>query len=132
MGKGAYGKVHEIRKISAPNEHFACKILRKGFHVDDNVLYTPTERYILQNEVDILRTLNGDHHNLTLLEVYESRSLIYIITEYCELDLFEYVTTCFGGSSNIRLMDMSRIAYQLFDAIDYCVKNGIIHRGMLH
>ena len=130
LGKGEFGTVKLVHRKNDPLlVPLACKLLRKGFHIESNTLYTPTKPYILKNEVNILRALNGDRHNLKLEEVYESRSLIYIVTEYCELELLKYVTTCYG-SSGIRTEDVSRIAFELFDAIDHCAKNGVIHRGM--
>ena len=130
LGRGEFGTVKLVHRKNDPEEiPLACKHLRKGMHIEYNTLYMPTKPQMLKNEVNILRTLNGDHHNMKLIEVYESRSIIYIITEYCELELFKYVTTCFG-SSDIRTEDVSRIAFELFDAIAHCAKNGIIHRGM--
>ena len=129
LGKGEFGTVKLVHKGCDPHVPLACKLLRKGIHIEHNTLYTPTKPHILRNEVNILRALNGDRHNLKLIEVYESRSLIYIVTEYCELELLKYVTTCYG-SNGIRTEDVSRIASELFDAIDHCAKNGVIHRGM--
>ena len=128
LGSGEFGTVKLVHRKHDRHAPLACKILRKGYHFDHNTLYTPTKPHILRNEVTILRILNGERHNLKLLEVYESRSLIYIVTEYCELELLKYVPACYGWSG-IRTEDVSRLAFELFDAIDHCAKNGVIHRG---
>ena len=130
LGSGEFGTVKLVHRKHDPHTPLACKLLRKGYHMDHNTLYAPTKPHILRNEVDILRTLNGEHHNLKLAEVYESKSLIYIVTEYCELELFKYVAACYGSSASIKSGDVSRIAFDLLDAIDHCAKNGVIHRGM--
>ena len=130
LGSGEFGTVKLVHRKRDPHPPLACKLLRKGYHMDHNTLYAPTKPHILRNEVDILRVLNGEHHNLKLAEVYESKSLIYIVTEYCEFELFEYVTACYGLSAGIKTEDVRRIAFELFDDIDHCVENGVIHRGM--
>jgi serine/threonine protein kinase len=128
LGKGEFGVVKLIYKKSNPTVPLACKILRKGMQFKDNTLYSAIKPSILRVEVNILRSLGGKHHNLNLIGVYESASVIYIVTDYLEFEMLKYVTSCYG-ESGIRTEDVSRMAFELFDAVDHCAKNSVIHRG---
>lgn len=129
LGRGEFGVVKLIYNKNNPNTPLACKVLRKGMQFKDNTLYSAIKPNILRVEVNILRALKGTHHNLNLIGVYESPSVIYIVTDYLELEMLQYVTSCYG-ESGIRTEDVSRIAFELFDAIDHCTKNGVIHRDI--
>lgn len=70
-----------------------------------------------------------------LISVYETPSLILLVTEYCEGgELIPYVTNAFKsnaqGEGGLRTEDVSRISYQLFSAVNHCAKHGVIHRDI--
>lgn len=148
VGQGEFGVVKIVySKLNDPKMvvPIACKMLRKGMQFKDNTLYTPINPRVLQSECGILQLLGGRHHTLRLIGVFESPSTIYILTEFLPGgDMFEYVSKFYGapsgaesGSSDdnntavgLRTEDVSRISYQLLDAISHCAKNGIIHRDI--
>ncbi len=84
LGQGEFGVVKLVEKQNAPTaDHFAVKVLNKGFTLKDNVLYTPMKPEILKMEINILRALGGKNFNLFLDSVYESSSKLYLVTEIC-------------------------------------------------
>jgi calcium/calmodulin-dependent protein kinase I len=106
----------------------ACKILRKGMTFKDNTIYSPIKPEILRGEVEMLRALSGQAYCLALVAVYESRRTIYIVTEFCGGGaMMEYVA---AQKDDLRTEDVSRIAFQLFSAIDHCANHGIMHRDI--
>jgi calcium-dependent protein kinase len=75
----------------------------------------------------MLRTLEGKHHCLRLLGVYETNKSIYVVTELCAGgEMMEYVSR----QEELRTEDVSRIVYQLLDAVHHCASHGIIHRDV--
>mmetsp|Transcript_53649 Transcript_53649/g.130713 ORF Transcript_53649/g.130713 Transcript_53649/m.130713 type:complete len:819 (-) Transcript_53649:1308-3764(-) len=106
----------------------ACKVIRKGVQFKDNTLYPPLNPKILIGEVEMLRTLAGEHSCLGLVGVYETGRSIYIVTDFCGGgDLIEYISK---QEEEIRTDDVSRISYQLLDAVDHCARHNIIHRDI--
>uniref|UniRef100_A0A7S2E2M2 Protein kinase domain-containing protein n=1 Tax=Helicotheca tamesis TaxID=374047 RepID=A0A7S2E2M2_9STRA len=129
LGQGEFGVVKLVHDSEIPGEPLASKELKKGMQFKDNTLYTPMKPEILQQELQILRTLNGEHFNLKLSGVFESSSSIFMITEFCEGgEMMDYVAKTY--SEGIRTEDASRIGFQVLDAIDHCVKHGIMHRDL--
>ena len=135
LGQGEFGvvkMVHDVkRKDMIDAKPLAVKYLRKGFTFRDNTLYTPLKKEVLQGEVEILRRLNGECYNLKLEAVYETPSMIYMVTEYCEGgEMMPWVSAAFKDTSGLRTEDVSRICYQLWSAVDHCAKHKIIHRDI--
>lgn len=126
LGEGEFGMVkmvHDMRN----NNVCAVKILRKGIVFKDNVVYSPLKPQVLKNEVQMLRILNGKHYCLGLLGVYETPKSIYIVTELCSGgEMMEYVSQ----QEDLRTEDVSRIIYQLLDAVHHMCRNNIIHRDL--
>ena len=86
------------------------------------------ESEVLQCEVDILRTLAGQHYCLFLVAVYETPRMIFMVTEYCSGgEMMEYVA---NQEEDLRTDDVSRIAFQMLDAVNHCAKHNIIHRDI--
>ena len=103
----------------------------------DNTIYSAIKPKVLKLECEILRTLAGKHYNVKLQALYESNSAIYIVTDLCAGgDMFHYVADIYGGEGDkgedngLRTEDVSRISFQLLDAVCHCAKYGIIHRDI--
>ncbi|KAL7535020.1 hypothetical protein ACHAXR_008017 [Thalassiosira sp. AJA248-18] len=135
LGQGEFGVVKLVHDVKTKDligaKPMAVKYLRKGFTFRDNTLYSPLKKEVLQGEVEILRRLNGECYNLKLVAVYESPSMIYMVTEYCEGgEMVPWVSTAFKDASGLRTEDVSRICYQLWSAVDHCARHRIIHRDI--
>ncbi len=96
--------------------------------ITDNTIYAPLKREVLVCEIEILRTLNGQHFCMALKSVYETARAIFVVTEYCAGgEMMEYVSK---QEEDLRTDDVSRVAFQMFDAVNYCAQNNIIHRDI--
>ena len=126
LGEGEFGQVKLVHDMKT-NHVCAVKILRKGIVFKDNVVYAPLKPEVLKGEVEMLRTLAGTHYCLKLYGVYETPKFIYLVMELCGGgEMMAYVSQ----QDDLRTEDVSRIIYQLLDAIDHCVSNNIIHRDV--
>lgn len=131
LGEGEFGVVklvHDMREPDEAKNTMACKVLRKGVVFKDNTIYAPLKAEILQCEVEILRTLNGEHYCMALKSVYETSRSIFVVTEYCAGgEMMEYISK---QEEDLRTDDVSRIAFQMLDAVNHCAQNNIIHRDI--
>jgi serine/threonine protein kinase len=133
LGQGMFGTVKLIHDVTNKDllgsTPLAVKYVKKGYTFRDNILYTPMKKEALVGEVEILRRLNGECYNLTLVAVYESPSTIYMVTEYCAGgEMMPWVSTAFSnsqgdGGDGLRTEDVSRIAHQLWSAVHHCAKH---------
>lgn len=135
LGQGEFGVVKLIHDVKSTDylekRPLAVKFLKKGYVFRDNILYAPLKKAALQGEVEILRRLAGECYTLRLVEVYESPSMIYMITECYEGgEMMPWVSSAFKDSRGLRTEDVSRISYQLWSAVDHCARHKVIHRDI--
>jgi serine/threonine protein kinase len=128
LGEGSFGVVKLVREKTAARTTYACKTLKKGAVWKNNTLYPPIPTEVLRTEVTILQTLKGEHFCLKLEAVYETPKDILLISECCTGgEMMEYVAL---QKTDLRTEDISRIAYQLLDAVNHCNNHNIIHRDL--
>lgn len=74
VGKGAYGKVHQVRKIST-KQIYAMKVMRKERLIEtNNVSYSISERNILQNI---------QHHFIASLHyAFQTKGKVYLVMDF--------------------------------------------------
>ena len=77
-------------------------------------------------EVRVLKML--DHtHIIKLYQVIETRSLLFLVTEYASQgDLYEYIA-CHGRMSEALAR---KKFWQIVEAIDYCHAHNVVHRDL--
>lgn len=127
LGEGEFGVVKLVHEIGT-NETYACKIIHKGAVFKDNTLYAPMDPEILRGEVGMLRALAGEHYCLKLKGVYESPRVILLVTECCAGgDLLKYVASL---TEDLRTEDVSRISFQMLNAVNYFAQKKVIHRDI--
>lgn len=128
LGQGEFGIVKLVHPMNEMNESMAVKILNKGLTFKNNTLYAPLSADSIRIECNILKKLDGAHFNLKLYKLYESRSIIYIVTELCSGGhMMEWVSRM---KEDLTVEEVSRLSYQLLDAVSFCAKKGIIHRDI--
>ena len=127
LGEGEFGQV-KLCINKKTNQPYAVKELCKGAQYKDNTLYSPVKPDILLRECNILRELQGEHFTLKLVNVYESPSSILLVLDY--YDGGEMMSWITNTSNDINVKTISRITYQLLDAINHCAKHNVIHRDI--
>lgn len=115
LGMGSFGIVYKGVALYSPYDPVAVKIISKS---DLN----EHRRIRLKSEIELLKSL--DHPNIVkLLEVYESDERVYLVFEYKNGDLYNYIQTK-GPVTEMVAMEIFR---QLVDAVDHCHKKKIAH-----
>lgn len=120
-----------ISKTKSPQRQLlACKYLKKGLVFKDNVIHTPLKTNVLKNECEALKMLKGDHFTLKMIDTFESFNVIFLVTEHLEgQNMLDYKQSAYEGAV-IPLSDVSRISFQLLDAVNHCAAYNVIHRDI--
>lgn len=77
-------------------------------------------------EISILKLLH--HPNITrLYEVMESKKYIYLVTEYAGRgEIFDHLVS----HGRMTEVEAARIFSQIIAAVDFCHRNGVVHRDL--
>lgn len=112
LGEGSFAKVF---KAYHPNHFYpsAIKVVQKTCRLKN-----------YRQEFDI--TLRAKHPNvIELFGCYESQDQFFVVMEYCEMDLYEAITTI-----SLPVERSTDIFNQIIDALSYCHSIGIFHRDI--
>ena len=120
LGKGAYGKVYEV-KNRITGEIRACKQLSKS-----NI--NNLKRF--EKEIEILIKL--DHPNIIkLYEIFEDDRFLFLVMEKCNGgELFDTIIDHIQKKRMFTEKNAAIIFQQIISAISYCHNNGIVHRDL--
>lgn len=119
VGKGAYGKVHQVRKKDS-GQIFAMKVMRKEMLIQtNNVSYTMTERNILRNI----------HHPYiaTLYYAFQTKGKVYLVMEFLNGGqmLFHMRRQAMFSEEYVKIY-----AAEIVLALEYLHSLDIIHRDI--
>ena len=122
VGDGTYGQVFKGIEIEK-DELVAIKKLKHKIFTWKDCLDLP--------EVKALSKLNNHKNIIKLREVIrEASSEVYLIFDYCDLNLYEYIEK---NRRNKRIIPEStgkKIIEQIVNGLDYVHCNGYIHRDL--
>ena len=121
IGDGTYGTVYRgVNKET--NEKVAIKKLKDKIKSWNECLE--------QNEVKILKNLN--HENIIKLTeiIREQSSEVYLIFEYCDINLYEYIKKYKSRKEQIPEYKIKNIIYQIINGLNYLHSKGFIHRDL--
>lgn len=113
-----------VNRLVNHNEFFtpfqvAIKIIDKTCLDDENLAKT-------FREISILKLLNHPHIT-RLYEVMESKNSIYLVTEHAGGgEIFDYLVT----HGRMKEEEAARVFSQIVSAVDYCHRNGVVHRDL--
>lgn len=122
IGKGAFAKVCLAVQLLT-GKLVAIKL------IDKNILRSDSAKKRVLQEVQILKKLSNHKHVLRLLEVFENRKLIFIVTEY------------FQGSDLMKIMKerngepfpeeaVKAMLGQILSGLQYIHGNMVLHRDI--
>jgi calcium-dependent protein kinase len=117
LGHGASGEVHLVSKIST-GEKFACKVI----HKDDNM----NDAESMGTEIEIMKRVRHKHV-VTLYELYESSSCMWLILELVD-----------GGDINYFISSHKHYTEsvcahhfkQILQGLHYLHQQGVVHRDI--
>ncbi len=125
LGKGLSSVVRRCLSKQTGKE-FAVKIM----DVSDNAIVNEdgfTLRDEIHREADALKRVSGHPNIVTLHDMYESDTFIFLVFELCRNgELFDYLT------SKVRLPEkrVRLIMKQVLEAVAHCHKLGVVHRDL--
>ena len=127
LGQGTYGKVYKALDLET-NQTVALK--KTILSNDDEGVPATTLR-----EVSILRALSGSQHVVRLIDVVHTetrggRPLLYLVFEYAESDLKQYMNRNRGRGRALPLPEAKHFCYQLLLGLHYCHARGVMHRDL--
>jgi len=117
LGQGTYGKVYKVRS-RRNGEIFALK--KTLTSLEEEGVPACTLR-----EISILRNL-GHQNIVALRDVIISRKSIYLLFEFCDMDLHQFI----NSSPQLSFKEIKHILYQLFVGIYFCHSRRILHRDL--
>lgn len=118
LGKGTYGKVKKA--VERSGRMVAVKSIRKDKIKDEQDLLH------IHREIEIMSSLNHPYIT-TIYEVFENKDKIVIVMEYASRgDLYDYVCE----KQRITEHEARHFFRQIVSAVQYCHRNGIVHRDL--
>ncbi|KAJ3104337.1 hypothetical protein HDU97_009310 [Phlyctochytrium planicorne] len=86
----------------------------------------PRQLMLQRQEAAVMKALDGHNNIVRLLATVEDEECLYLIMEYCELDLYEAITQQGGFPEDV----VKEVFGQIADAVLYCHSKGYYHRDL--
>ncbi|VDM94890.1 unnamed protein product [Thelazia callipaeda] len=130
IGKGAMSKVYIGKKRTNTSIAVAIKVIPKKHEIVGSNEEKRSTSEAIKREVQIM--LSVKHPNCVRLEqLYESDSMAYIVMEYIEGgELYKRIIANENKGNGLGEEVTKFYAWQIFSALDYLHKNGIVHRDI--
>ncbi|XP_067272683.1 NUAK family SNF1-like kinase 2 [Pseudorasbora parva] len=118
LGKGTYGRVKKAMDRSG--RMVAIKSIRKEKIKDEQDLIH------IRREIEVMSSLSHPHI-ITIYEVFENKDKIVIVMELgSKGDLYDYISE----RQSISESEARHFFRQIVSAVQYCHRNGIVHRDL--
>jgi len=115
IGKGTFSKVYKGYHIDNKDNIIAIKKI----HISNKKI----NEYI-EHEVNIMKNIKHDNI-LELYDIIYTTDFIYLILEYCDIDLYKYIEIY-----NISNDTIEQFIKQLVNGLEYMVNKKILHRDL--
>ncbi|KTG47078.1 hypothetical protein cypCar_00028990 [Cyprinus carpio] len=118
LGKGTYGRVKKA--VDRSGRTVAIKSIRKEKIRDEQDLMH------IRREIEIMSSL-AHPHIISIHEVFENKEKIVIVMEYASKgDLYDFIC----DKQHIPESQARHFFRQIVSAVQYCHRNGIVHRDL--
>ena len=126
LGQGTYGKVYKARNV----ETGQTVALKKTLLTSDDEGVPPTTL----REVSILRSLKSPYvirlEDVIQTEDSNKRALLYLVFEYLDHDLKQFMNKKYGRANGIDPMLAKHWCYQILLGLKYCHSHSVMHRDL--
>jgi len=120
IGEGTYGEVYKAR-IRNTGRIIALKKIRLLDSAEEGVPSTTLR------EIALLTELSRHPNIVSLLDVINRNSKLYLVFEFLDQDLAMYINTCKGF---MKPMLIKSYMFQLLSGIAYCHSHRVLHRDL--
>jgi serine/threonine protein kinase len=119
LGRGSNATVYMGLSRASPARKVAVKVVEKR-------CLSQEKRQELNQEIDILQSLQAHPGIVQLHDVYEDDAHVYLVFAYKSADLYTFIR-----KHRPLPKDTVRVIFkQLVDAVEYCHSNGVCHRDL--
>ena len=87
----------------------------------------PNSKELIENEIKMMKKLKNEN-SVNLIDLIESKSHYYIVMEYCEYNLFDYMNVKKNASLSIE--EIKKVLTQLNNTFKIMNKDKLIHRDL--
>ncbi len=108
---------------------FLSKFFRKSNNPDEIFVNYPILKTSLINEIETMRTLNY-HRIPKLIEVQETESAIYLITEFLHNNTLDKLLKKPQWQTSILKLKTKNLMFSLLKTLSFMASQGIIHRNI--
>ena len=120
LGEGTFGRVMLATHLPT-GATVAVKVLNKA------EIKTELDLKRILREVTFLNSLTGHPHIANIYQVFETRSEIFLVIEYCRGgEVFEYIV----AHKRVREPEAKKFFVQILSALHYCHLRNIAHRDL--
>ena len=119
IGLGSYGTVYRAIRKDDNNTYVAIKEISKQRILKSNKT--------IEKEVEVMKLLKNEN-SIKLIELIESKNYYYIVMEYCEYNLENYLTT--KRNTPLSIEEIKKVLIELNNTFKIMVKNKLIHRDI--
>lgn len=124
LGRGVSSTVRRCIEKESGKE-YAAKIIDISADMEGST--GCTIKHATQREIDVLRMMEGHPYIITLYDVFESSTYIFLVFELCKNgELFDYLTKVVALSEK----RTRQIMRQLFEAVKYIHSKNVVHRDL--
>ncbi|KAI8620330.1 kinase-like domain-containing protein [Chytriomyces sp. MP71] len=119
IGTGSFAHVYLAETVADEPEKRAVKRLFKA-GLDERQLM------LQRQEAEVMKAMDPHENIIQLLATVEDANCLYLIMEYCELDLYEAITQQGGFPEDV----VKEVFGQVADSVLHCHNSGFYHRDL--
>ncbi|KAJ3271896.1 hypothetical protein HDV01_006110 [Terramyces sp. JEL0728] len=117
LGEGSFAVVFLAQNVLSQKKYAVKCLYKQGL--------SKNQLDIQYEEILFMKTVAGQSNIISLLEVIETHHYRYMVLEYCDRDLFDYILNEKMDESTVK-----KLFLQLTGAVAHCHEKGVFHRDL--